>query len=726
MPGPEFVIATGAVQIETHHDQGAMNRKARLAGSQAGDESGRSFSRSFGRSLDRRFAGVFRRFFSQAGSFFTKRDGDNFRKGFISTFFTPIEGLKETLIRPFASALSTPIGLGIAAGIATVVGANLGPLLLVALTGGLGAALLAVGIFAQASNKKVKAAWSDTGETIGKVMKRATAPFGPVLVKSLEMIGDAFQRWEKPLTRIFTKLAPVVPKLVGGLIKMAEQALPGLERAMPGVVAFFTTLAKNLPGIGKALGTLFAFLGKPENIAAMRGFLEGLLKLSAWIIGTGIPWLIRLTGVMGDFWDQVKSNWAGLKSFVAWIVDAFPRALKAVERTVQGWATSIRTWFRNTLTAIENRVQGWANGIRSWFSRTLQSIERTVQGWANSIRTWFRNTLTAIEDRVQSWANNLRAWFSRLPGRLLAALGNMRGLLVQKGKDTISGLWDGLKSVWERVKSWILGIPGWIRDHKGPISFDRRLLVPAGRAIMEGLGTGLMFGAKGPFSFIKSLAGTIRGLLDISPSNIFGAIGNLFGGGGGSLASWAAQAVGITGVPVSWIPALIRRAMFESGGNPRAINLWDSNAAAGIPSMGLMQTIGPTFAAHNMPGLDDIWNPVHNMVAAIRYIQARYGTIFAIDPPIRGYRQGGRLPEDVIGFGTRTGRAYQMHRGEDVIRRNQTTVGNQYQGQVVNVGNVTIQVDPRSIQDVQALIQLVSSIKPTVQMHGVPGRPRTA
>ena len=33
----------------------------------------------------------------------------------------------------------------------------------------------------------------------------------------------------------------------------------------------------------------------------------------------------------------------------------------------------------------------------------------------------------------------------------------------------------------------------------------------------------------------------------------------------------------------------------ESGGNPNAINNWDSNAAAGMPSKGLMQTIDPTF-----------------------------------------------------------------------------------------------------------------------------------
>lgn len=79
--------------------------------------------------------------------------------------------------------------------------------------------------------------------------------------------------------------------------------------------------------------------------------------------------------------------------------------------------------------------------------------------------------------------------------------------------------------------------------------------------------------------------------------------------------------------------------MRESGGNPRAINLWDINAKRGTPSKGLFQTIDPTFNRYKLPGMDDIWNPVHNAVAAIRYIIARYGTVFNV-PGIRNLMRG--------------------------------------------------------------------------------------
>lgn len=98
-------------------------------------------------------------------------------------------------------------------------------------------------------------------------------------------------------------------------------------------------------------------------------------------------------------------------------------------------------------------------------------------------------------------------------------------------------------------------------------------------------------------------------------------------GAGGCLDNWLMQALAITGQGMNNLSALRYIAMMESGGDPNAINLWDSNAAAGHPSKGLMQTIDSTFGAYALPGMNDIWNPVHNAVAAIRYMIDRYGGI---------------------------------------------------------------------------------------------------
>lgn len=68
--------------------------------------------------------------------------------------------------------------------------------------------------------------------------------------------------------------------------------------------------------------------------------------------------------------------------------------------------------------------------------------------------------------------------------------------------------------------------------------------------------------------------------------------------------------------------------MRESGGNPKAINLSDSNAAKGTPSKGLLQVIDPTFNAYHVDGTPfDIWDPVANITAACNYAAHRYGSM---------------------------------------------------------------------------------------------------
>lgn len=81
------------------------------------------------------------------------------------------------------------------------------------------------------------------------------------------------------------------------------------------------------------------------------------------------------------------------------------------------------------------------------------------------------------------------------------------------------------------------------------------------------------------------------------------------------------------GIPGSY-EGIHRNIMRESSGNPRAINNWDSNAAAGIPSKGLLQVIDPTFQAYHVPGTpQDSYDPVANITAACNYAAARYGSI---------------------------------------------------------------------------------------------------
>ncbi|MEU8650885.1 transglycosylase SLT domain-containing protein [Streptomyces sp. NPDC048737] len=97
-----------------------------------------------------------------------------------------------------------------------------------------------------------------------------------------------------------------------------------------------------------------------------------------------------------------------------------------------------------------------------------------------------------------------------------------------------------------------------------------------------------------------------------------------------NLDGWIRESLAIMaekGIPGTY-DGIYRNVMRESSGNPNAINLWDSNAAAGIPSKGLLQVIDPTFAAYHVAGTAfDPYDPVANITAACNYAAQRYGSI---------------------------------------------------------------------------------------------------
>lgn len=91
--------------------------------------------------------------------------------------------------------------------------------------------------------------------------------------------------------------------------------------------------------------------------------------------------------------------------------------------------------------------------------------------------------------------------------------------------------------------------------------------------------------------------------------------------------------MGREGIPGTY-EGIHRNVMRESSGNPQAMNNWDSNAAAGTPSKGLLQVIDPTFAAYHVPGTAmDPFDPVANITAACNYAADKYGSIDNVNGP---------------------------------------------------------------------------------------------
>ncbi|MCK9876624.1 phage tail tape measure protein [Frankia sp. Ag45/Mut15] len=129
----------------------------------------------------------------------------------------------------------------------------------------------------------------------------------------------------------------------------------------------------------------------------------------------------------------------------------------------------------------------------------------------------------------------------------------------------------------------------------------------------------------------------------------------------GGAARWApvmTAALAQAGESASWLSLGLQRMNQESGGDPNAVNRWDSNWTAGHPSVGLMQLINSTFAAYAGPyrntgpfsyGVST--DPMANVYASIKYTDARYGSLSAWGRP-GGYDTGGgkAWPTGTLGY----------------------------------------------------------------------------
>lgn len=267
-------------------------------------------------------------------------------------------------------------------------------------------------------------------------------------------------------------------------------------------------------------------------------------------------------------------------------------------------------------------------------------------------------------------------------GRESKAIANMYGIPGFAQGGIIGSVWDGVKD----ASSWVVDkaedVGKWIGD-----KFE---------AIVDWIAH--------PVKHVTDLVEkSISGLVNLAPVKAFGQLGegifkhayngigdwikkelkkiedSMANPGGSGVQRWkpyVIQALKANGFDASayQVAAWMRVIQRESNGNPRAINLWDSNAKAGIPSMGLVQTIGPTFNAFKFPGHNDVYNGYDDLLAGIHYMKAIYGSgssAFARVSGPEGYANGGLItqpihalvgedgPETILPL-TKTSRAWQL------------------------------------------------------------------
>lgn len=338
------------------------------------------------------------------------------------------------------------------------------------------------------------------------------------------------------LTDTFNLIKPAVTGALteagNQISQFSQTATDGLQQFIQGIsdTGAFQALSNMVSSIGNALSALGgAFTSIATTIA------PGLQGLSdAGSIGTtvgdafnGAAGIIQaLAGKLTQFGDWVNANAEPISGALIAIGGGFAAfkvasVISAVVSALQGFslastAASIGQWALNAamnanpvmilVTAIgalvaalvwfftqtETGRQIWSQ-FTAFLGNCVNNIIAFFQSLPGRIGAFFQN---AADGARNTW-NSVVDWFKGLPGRILDAIGNVGSILVNAGASIINGFLNGLKSAWNNVTGWISGIGDWIADHKGPISYDRKLLIPHGKAIMSGFAQGLDAGFQG-------------------------------------------------------------------------------------------------------------------------------------------------------------------------------------------------------------------------------------
>jgi len=404
--------------------------------------------------------------------------------------------------------------------------------------------------------------------------------------------------------------------------------------------------------------------------ASELAMLAGLNNRQAFAKGTGFWSKIwnTATDVAGSVWDGLKDGVDKFTKMLSFITDAVTHPIDTLAKKFNPKSDNLDGMFKHLGNALYKKpVENAQNWWKELWNMANEKASPEVQAGAIGDDYQFKDR--AADSGVDPWGYYFKECVSFVASRLanqgvnprlFSHLGNGNMWLnapVPRSSTPRPGMVAVYAKNGQNHVSTVSGVSGdTFSGEEYNYAGSHAYHAFSGRPISQ-IDTFLDFGvhvadkAKEENSPLRKLIkNQVGGMFDwiakmLAPLNMASSLDNPQGGSVERWRSYVEKALKANGIEptafrVSKILETIRR---ESNGDPNAINNWDSNAMAGHPSIGLMQTIGPTFEAYKHAGHNNIRNGYDNLLAAINYIKHRYGTSDAAFNRVAayGYRNGG-------------------------------------------------------------------------------------
>jgi hypothetical protein len=406
----------------------------------------------------------------------------------------PLAGIAAAL--PAAAALLVEI-TGIASGLAAA-----------------GAGAVAFGLLARPAFRSVQEESRKLSEAQDKLAHArdvfAVAPTEKH-AKALKEAADQLKAYERHLSEM-PKTQQAAIKGMSGLSaefgKMSKAFEPKafsvfasglklLKDLLPSITPFANTFAT-------AMSKWLANLDKASKSKGFQDFLKQFHSLEGPALQAITAGIGKVAGSIGRLMTTLSG-----KDVAHALNIAFGAAAGIIDRLAYGIRNIANMW---------DALSGAAGKAGHAVAQAGKDIASGAVGWYN---------------RIVSAYGKVISFFAGLPGKIKSAVGNVAGLLADKGSQIINGLLKGAQSFWGNVTAWFSGIKGRVTGFfSGAIGW----LLSAGEAILQGLLNGLESMAGTVLGWVKSFASSIgsvfSGILHIfSPSRVFYGYGQMIGQG---------------------------------------------------------------------------------------------------------------------------------------------------------------------------------------------------
>ena len=257
----------------------------------------------------------------------------------------------------------------------------------------------------------------------------------------------------------------------------AEPFTDTLDRLMETGGTLIDMLIENLPTIGALLGTALTVVGDLAQAGAtvvgiIGPFLPSILAAFTAIKAVGIgSAAISLIGTIGAAVGSIQT---------------FGGAITALVTLLGGPVTVIAAVVAAIVAFIATNEDARDAIVNAW-----ETIKRLVSEAVENMKTSVSDGMQRLKDSISQKWDEAVEFLQSIPRRASDAVGDLSDTLSNAGYNLISGLLGGIKQKAEDMWTYVSGIADRIAQLKGPLPYDRKVLVGNGVALVSGLLTGI-------------------------------------------------------------------------------------------------------------------------------------------------------------------------------------------------------------------------------------------